>query len=184
MLGHGALAGGHHLGGRHLQPRHPVPDRLPFQTAEDCVHDDDVRASPAPPIVARLHQVPARHPVRHFCGAGRYHPNVDEKGSICLDVLKEWIPACTIKKVLEDIKVRQPLPLLPIASSTKPKRRTATGARQQGGGRSGVGADRVNASLAGSLARAQQRPAASCRRGRAVQEQARCVHPVSSQLYE
>ena len=60
-----------------------------------------------------------------------YHPNVDEKGAICLDVLKEWCasavisactprkawltvfllrdhagrsPACTVMKVLTDIK--------------------------------------------------------------------------------
>jgi hypothetical protein len=27
-----------------------------------------------------------------------FHPNVDEKGAICLDVLKEWSPACTVMK--------------------------------------------------------------------------------------
>jgi ubiquitin-protein ligase len=27
-----------------------------------------------------------------------YHPNIDDSGAICLPMLKEWSPACTITK--------------------------------------------------------------------------------------
>ena len=33
-----------------------------------------------------------------------YHPNIDDSGAICLPMLKEWSPACTITKVMEQIK--------------------------------------------------------------------------------
>eukprot|EP01051_Picozoa_sp_SAG22_P012310 SAG22_NODE_1266_length_4956_cov_3.272184_2_plen_75_part_00 len=45
-----------------------------------------------------------------------YHPQIDEHGTICLPVLKEWSPACTIVKVLDQILsiMKDPNPDTPV----------------------------------------------------------------------